>query len=124
MENVDTLTPEQVRDRIAQEHGWTFDPSDSSWAIPRGEMRFPGSRYGDHPIPNTLDSAAKCLPEGWKWGIDADGEDEWWYALPPGWDGEEYQTCPRTKDERNDRFKLALLCILAGKADSQKKGTT
>lgn len=52
-----TMTLEQVRDRIAELEGWRTGPG-GSWG------RLPGPGYNvAHPIPATLDEAAK-LPEG------------------------------------------------------------
>lgn len=74
---------------------------------------FPGSRYGDHPIPDTLDAAAACLPEGWFWSKRASanrGGMTSWFAWHTNDDADvPLIEIPDTGDEKVDRFRLAVL---------------
>lgn len=64
------MTIDDIRDQIAEWEGWTYGCHASK--SPDGLPAYPDSKhwkYGDrvcwtHPIPYTLDEAAK-LPEGW-----------------------------------------------------------
>lgn len=72
---------DSVRDRIAELEGWAkhlangatpADGEDGFYWMKGGRMQW------DHPIPDTLDEAAK-LPEGWAWKrcFDARGHEVW-----------------------------------------------
>jgi hypothetical protein len=62
----------EVRDELARLAGWKR--IGSVWV--HGEEQV---EVEDHPIPNTLDHAAK-LPEGWGWDYMAMEADGMWYA--------------------------------------------
>jgi len=92
-----TATLDECRDFIAECNGWidqnkvdsdTPEPIASlrraasafggqDWYHPTEEPheRYVGCRYGDHPIPATLDAAAGALPDGWVWSY-IDWQDE------------------------------------------------
>lgn len=116
------LTLDQVRDAIAEAQGWTFNPKEISHINSMtgedvlGVWRRDGifMRSPHHPIPLTLDSAAACLQEGWRWRR-LFGE---WIAKRDS-DRIEVRVIA-TDDERADRFRLALACIKARK-DSHAK---
>ena len=99
--NPNDATNEELRDWLANRNGYTKI---------EGLWYRQSSVYGDgselHPIPNTIDAAAKCLPEGWKW----DTGTFVWAAWKPG--GHMVQV-DRTADEATDRFRLAVKAIMA-----------
>lgn len=66
--NISAMTPDEVRDKLAELRDWVWiDPPDSAHL---GHWLHPVyGRSWDHPIPNTLDEAAK-LPEGWYYWIN------------------------------------------------------
>lgn len=59
------------------------------------------------PIPNTIDAAAKCLPDGWKLLI----HELTMKAYRGSW--ATFVTVDRTADEATDRFRLAVKAIMA-----------
>ena len=62
----------EVRDKLARAMGWAYS-SDYGHVLEEGSTAklpriFLDAWNSDqHPIPNTLDSAAACLREGWIW---------------------------------------------------------
>jgi hypothetical protein len=106
----------ELRDELARVMGWRFE-GPPKW---RHRLWFKDDPLPGHPgdmehhVPNTLDSAAACLPEG-AWQCN----DFWWFWFPPM----SPVTKPgaqvrRTGDEIADRFALALAAMKAkeGKA--------
>lgn len=64
-----------------------------------------------HPLPDTLDAIAACLPKGWWWErrVDEDEEMDGWCAYR---DGRSYVQAPDTGNEKSDRLLLACLAWL------------
>lgn len=116
-------TLDQVRDRIAELQGWTFNPKEIShldgmtgenvFGVWRREGEFIRSPH--HPLgPLTLDAAAKIIKDlGWRWTREWQSDQQWWAAFPPDWDGEVYPTTPDTDDQPGDLMRLALACLEA-----------
>ena len=101
--NPNDATNEELRDWLAIKLGWTRN-DDGSWGFVNKHGKV--SKWSWDPIPNTIDAAAKCLPEGWKW----DTGTFVWAAWKPG--GHMVQV-DRTADEATDRFRLAVKAIMA-----------
>lgn len=110
--NAHTATNDELRDWLAE----SGDPSnqwkkkDGRWFHPRFHRQGCGQKR--HPIPNTLDAAAAALPEGVDWYRDLPqmGRMRNYGAVV----GDQLIACtPVTDDERTDRFRLAVLCIMA-----------
>lgn len=106
--NPHTATNEELRDWLARDMGWTFRSACGNhwWEQSEGD---PGTE--NHPIPNTLDAAAAAMPEGWDWWKSSSE----YLAQAAGTD---FVRVRSTGDEITDRFRLAVLCHMAG-----KKGT-
>ncbi len=121
MTNLQALTPDQVRDWLAEQRGWKYEPSqidgmghqkDYWWKYTISPEH--GGRtynYG-HPFPATLDGAASAMPEGWWWHK--------YHQTPRGLEysagrkGEKgYTFAPDTGNEINDRHLLAALAVQA-----------
>lgn len=62
------------------------------------------------PIPNTIDAAAKCLPEWWAWYCT---EIEWKAHPIPTISATNTVSVARTSEESTDRFRLAVKAIMA-----------
>jgi len=122
------------RDWLAQWKGWKSNGCYWQHETLAPHMYFPGSRYGDHPIPDTLDAAAACLPDKLLWwkqcklaaGSSATDAsfvyEEWqwyWCAAKPG-STHRAVKIPATDDEKLDRFRLAILAISA-KMEAKEK---
>lgn len=105
------MTIDSIRDELARREGWRFTYSKhfntETWQ--RGDRDL---GYWGHPIPATLDEAAK-LPEGWEWARAplADGNVVW-YARRPTDDGYPIYFLD-TGNEMHARFRLRLACTLA-----------
>ena len=107
--NPNTATNEELRDWLIEKTGWTkhvFEDENGSsdWYWKNGDRAV--DWYG-HPIPNTIDAAAKCLPEGWKLLI----HELTMKAYRGSW--ATFVTVDRTSDEATDRFRLAVKAIMA-----------
>ena len=107
----DTATNEQLRDWLAERQGWKLEcfVDDKSrrktsplWC--RGNVALGDN---EHIIPNTIDAAAKCLPEG-----DIVEMTQSVVSALRTKDGSRVFV-PRTADERTDRFRLAVKAIRA-----------
>jgi len=92
-----------VRDELARMMGFVKAEDDEGyeWYDKDGKLF-----DDDHPIEDTLDSAAACMPEGWGWN-----KVHGWFAAykigrPSG--GKNNVCVPDTGDEKLDRFNLAL----------------
>lgn len=114
MEQIDIakLSLDEVRDAIAEAQGYTpfyrvvgagtWNPPDQP-----GEPK----RIVPHPVPASLDFAAKCLPEGWTWKRTS----EHWWAYGPG-DVQRPVCYVRDTNEPIDNLmRLALSCLLSSK---------
>lgn len=100
-------TNQAVRDRLAGMMGWEYklciDPavegSMRAWTDGKAILF-----YGHHPIPNTLDSAAACLPPKWRWFREPYRiGNVIWVACTES----KTVRVPDTGDEKADRFALA-----------------
>lgn len=113
--NPNTATNEELRDWLARRLGW--EPFAGSWAHYSGHNYDTFNAIGDHPFPNTIDAAAKCLPEGWKWTIEPDYDASCFETRGERWAGygpnDEEVYADRTTDEATDRFRLAAKAIQA-----------
>jgi hypothetical protein len=105
----------ELRDELARVLGWKQHPE-----IPRvwwgPAQTFDDEGTATHPIPNTLDAAAACLPEGWTWWKVAGA---WLSCVPGKADEGKAVEVPDTGDEIADRFALALA---AHKAKESRRG--
>lgn len=70
----------EVRDELARLAGWKR--IGSVWVHAEEQVE-----VEDHPVPNTLDHAAK-LPEGWVWDCISRSANGAWYAMAWGSSGE------------------------------------
>lgn len=107
--NPNTMSETECRDWLAYNDGYVKVTSD-------GWMKY--SKIVAHPIPPTLDEAAK-LPEGWMWSHYMG---EYWLAgYFPNWNPESRHPAKKSvsmKDsgnERLDRFRLRVAVALAAK---------
>lgn len=112
--NLQTMTPDQRRDWLAEQAGWKYEYTDHPGYF---HWNKPGAGTDDHPFPATIDGAASALPEGWVWGRGRQAsfvgdryEWHWWaecnkshYAV----------STPDTGDEITDRYLLAALAVQA-----------
>lgn len=62
------------------------------------------------PIPNTIDAAHDCFPDGWAWYCT---EIEWKAHPIPTISATNAVCVDRTADEATDRFRLAVKAIQA-----------
>ena len=106
--NPNTATNEELRDWLANKQGWNKTGPVSWHQSSRGDDGATSSWCANcHPIPNTIDAAAKCLPEGWKLLI----HELTMKAYRGLW--ATFVTVDRTSDEATDRFRLAVKAIMA-----------
>jgi len=115
--NPNTMNLDECRDWLAKEAGWTFRSAVGNhwWEQSEGD---PGT--ATHPIPATLDEAAK-LPEGWWFWVNYSGTTEFATADKPF--RERYvceavtkQTAERVRSEASTellaRFRLRVACVM------------
>ena len=91
------MTTQQVRDELAKMMGWMLTrEGGDTW-----RHKDPTRPWSLHPIPDTIESALACLPEGLSWrrygGV--------FYAFDDG--GDEIEV-PDTGNVKADLFNLAL----------------
>lgn len=103
--NPNDATNEELRDWLAIRLGWTRN-DDGSWGFVNKHGKV--SKWSWDPIPNSIDAAAKCLPEGW---IDYTAGIARAAVRTIGKAG--CVTVDRTTDEATDRFRLAVKAIQA-----------
>ena len=118
----------KVRDEIARMTGYTYVPESSSevhadnylahWVDKDGDV----DAFRDHPIPNTLDEAAK-LPEGWAVQIhqckDFKGNYAWMaHAYLNNGEADCHADCP-TELEARFALRLAVLKHMAAQETKQ-----
>lgn len=103
-----------IRDEIARELKWIWvvESDRSCWINDNGD------ESDEHPIPDTLEEAAK-MPKGWTWFRMANrgrGDLEW-SAMAAGNEPKTLQEVyiSDTGDEKPDRFALRLAAIRAMK---------
>lgn len=100
----------EVRDRLAAMMGFVkFSASDTiayeHWLDSDGCPVMDGDDgLPAHPIENSLDSAAACLPKDWTWARWGDGV---WIAQKHGVGNRPMVEVVDTGDELADRFALA-----------------
>jgi len=117
-EQAKTATLDELRAWLAEADGWRHDteiagPQSPHWYRYPNGMSWGVRHFGPHPHPPTRDGAAAALPKGWDfWKITAE-----WIAQGPQ---PVFVCTPDTGDEIADRYRLAVLCRLAG----QKAPTT
>lgn len=106
------MTPQEVRDKLAELAGWTntvryTDPTPPGYLIVRWRR---GETVRDsHPIPaDSIDALLPLWPEGWTWERRDDGDGSWWIAFPKIWEDRSYPTVPDTGNEADDRARLTL----------------
>ncbi len=110
--NPNTMTLDECRDWLAKDAGWTFRSAVGNhwWEQSEGD---PGTTT--HPIPATLDEAAK-LPERYTWakhknfsGTKMDGIRNY-----KAYDNRSKIVCvvEDTGDEKLDRFRLRVACVM------------
>lgn len=107
--NPNEMTIDDIRDELARREGWKHyhgGTIEETW------LTDDGCESLGHPIPATLDEAAK-LPEGWEWARAplADGNVVW-YARRPTDDGYPIYFLD-TGNEMHARFRLRLACTIA-----------
>jgi hypothetical protein len=100
------MTLTEIRDELARLAGWHRHEVHGNWVKPD---RRPWTEASDnHPIPATLEEAAK-LPDGWSWWRHHwQGRTVW-----HGCDGRPFASSPFVPDTGNelyDRFALRLAC--------------
>jgi hypothetical protein len=133
IDDIAKMTTQERRDWLAIDQGW-FAPGDP---IPKGpgtswpqdkpgyltldcwykRIEGIGSRsQSKHPIDDTLDAAAKALPEGWLWSRELmfNGTIHW---VIRRWDGDQLRALKLsdTGDEKHARFGLAIAARMAMK---------
>lgn len=126
--NIDKMTTQERRDWLARDEGWYAPmtnpqaPGALEWTkvFPEYPYLRPcgwGKDDCKHPIPDTLDAAAKALPDGWMW-VKCWAIDETDYLavkyMAYGVDDHEV-IVPDTGDEKHDRFVLAIAARMAMK---------
>lgn len=98
------MTLDAIRDELAMMAGWEIDPN-RVW-FKEGCVCCV-EKWDEHPIPPTLDEAAK-LPEGWRWRR---WNGDWMAHNAASENGYlSAQTVPDTGSELYDRFALRLAC--------------
>jgi hypothetical protein len=132
-DDIAKMTTQERRDWLARDEGWGL-PGDravcmdgttgtlTSFArfapFPSGltEPQRPRQVQKEHPIPDTLDAAAKALPEGWLWSRELmfNGTIHW---VIRRWDGDQLRALKLsdTGDEKHARFGLAIAARMAMK---------
>jgi hypothetical protein len=121
--DINSLSLEACRDWLAEYEGWTKDGDE--YTHPTADVRcyFPGCRYGDHPIPATLEEAAK-LPEGWSVDITFLAHDGLWNVgiwLCRGDDGNpQIITMDADKCEMLSRFRVRVAAKMAENERSKR----
>lgn len=119
--NPQTATIEECRDFVAGAQGWT-QTTDGIWCSPECKDRDDFAacvRSGvlpclNHPVPATIDAAAKALPEGWTWLKHEDIHNGVVTVVWKAYNIETFAVVPSTGDEILDRFRLAVAAIIAG----------
>lgn len=126
MKPVNEMSVEEVRDGIAEAQGqrWRVIEvgpyiGDMAWHRPDGQW----SR--EHPVGDSLDSAAACLPEGWVitkisqiQNMDAETFNWVAYAQENRF-GADLPIGERAPTELEARFRLALACIRASRQEEK-----
>lgn len=120
-----TMTLDEIRDELARLAGWEYRDVYMAHRWVKD-----GRCYIKHPIPATLEEAAK-LPEGWRWDVSSDPLPtvRGWTAFAPGratgaslvraLTDDNYVShvkVPYTGSELYDRFALRLACERAESA--------
>ncbi len=110
--SIENASNEQLRDWLAIESGWKLERLEEI-----GKKRSLKTLWcrnnvvlddDEHPIPNTIDAASRCLPGGW---IEC-WEPKYIYAYLQISDNDEIEIkVKRTTEEATDRFRLAALAI-------------
>jgi hypothetical protein len=109
--NPNTATNEELRDWLAIRQGWTRTGT-TSWRHTSRDDDGATSTWcaNYHPIPNTIDAAHDCFPDGWAWYCT---EIEWKAHPIPTISATNAVCVDRTADEATDRFRLAVKAIMA-----------
>ena len=100
MKDHNEMTVDEARDELARNAG--YKPTQNHWHHPKHGC----CHFNDHPIPATLDEAAK-LPEGWLPKIEEIAASHWVAkAFPP--DGNPYSMEADGTTELEARFRLRV----------------
>jgi hypothetical protein len=122
IDDIAKMTTQERRDWLARDEGWTCDTSDPclAWTHPTDENGtgghyWVGSWYGEHPIPDTLDAAAKALPDGWRWTKSWGWSKGLCCLTYSAYVDGYHVVVADTGDEKHDRFGLAIAARMAMK---------
>lgn len=107
--NFYTANLKELRDWLAYQDGWEYIKGEKYEGWWSHETKDP-LHIGEHPFPETRDGAALALPEGWTWWRT----DKRWGAYGP-YGTFFYESTDDTGDEIEDRYRLAVLCVMAEK---------
>lgn len=107
------MTIDDIRDELARREGWENHP-EYGWC-------HPGVQYEDgrpHPIPATLDEAAK-FPEGWKWSVWTDIHKDVSTIRAQAYEVGGREVYSSGDTEMEARFRLRLACTIADDNSTQ-----
>lgn len=116
--NPNTMTIDAICDFYAEREGYRKD-AHVGWIKPDGfPLKDDAGEY-IHPIPATLDEAAK-LPEGWVWDcVERARNGKWWARAVRDGGQPLYTTASAERDtEMEARFPARLACTLADEGSS------
>ena len=113
-EQIHSMTYQELRDWLAVEHGYKYVEGREHVTVPHwidstGEPVWNAEcRLAIHPLEDTLEAVAACLPEGWSWTKYVE-----WQATKTVRGNQMRVFVVVTNHEECDRLRLACLARLA-----------